>query len=83
LFSARLVVSSLCLIFGTGPAACWTARHLRAKGLAVKAVNRSGQRPALMLADVAIIQADLSQERQAIDVTQGATVVDQALGPAG
>lgn len=70
------------LIFGTGPAACWTARHLRAKGLAVKAVNRSGQRPALMPADVAIIRADLSQEQQAIDITQGASVVYQALGPA-
>ena len=70
------------LIFGTGPAACWTARHLRAKGLTVKAVNRSGQRPGLMPSDVAIIQADLSQEQQAIDVTQGASVVYQALGPA-
>lgn len=70
------------LIFGTGPAACWTARHLRAKGLMVKAVNRSGQRPALMPSDVTIIQADLSQEQQAIDVTQGASVVYQALGPA-
>jgi nucleoside-diphosphate-sugar epimerase len=70
------------LIYGTGPAACWTARHLRARGLAVKAVHRSGQRPALMPADVAILQADLSQAQQAIDVTRGASVVYQALGPA-
>lgn len=70
------------LILGTGPAACWTAHHLCAKGVAVKAVNRSGQRPALMPADVAIIRADVSDVQQAIQVTQGASVVYQALGPA-
>jgi nucleoside-diphosphate-sugar epimerase len=70
------------LIFGTGPVACWTAHHLRAKGVAVKAVNRSGQRPALMPADVGIIRADLSDAQQAIQVAQGASVVYQALGPA-
>jgi hypothetical protein len=36
------------LIFGTGPAACWTAKALVDQGISVKAVNRSGTRPALM-----------------------------------
>lgn len=70
------------LIFGTGPAACWTAHHLRAKGVAVKAVNRSGSRPALMPADVSIIRADVFDAKQAIQITQGASVVYQTLGPA-
>jgi len=70
------------LIFGTGPAACWTAHHLCSQGVAVKAVNRSGKRPALMPADVSIIQADVSDAQQAIHITQGASVVYQALGPA-
>ncbi|MFY7906080.1 MAG: hypothetical protein ACOVO0_08070, partial [Burkholderiaceae bacterium] len=54
------------LIFGTGPVGCWTAQHLRAQGVVVKAVNRSGQRPALMPADVGIIKADVSDAQQAI-----------------
>lgn len=70
------------LIFGTGPAACWTARALRARGVAVWAVNRSGQRPALMPSDVRILPAALLDRRQAVDVARGATVVYQALGPA-
>jgi nucleoside-diphosphate-sugar epimerase len=70
------------LIYGTGPAACWTAIHLRAQGVAVRAVNRSGQRPALMPADVPVIAANLLDAAQAVAVTQGAAVVYQALGPA-
>lgn len=70
------------LIFGTGPVGCWTAQHLRAQGVVVKAVNRSGQRPALMPADVGIIQADVSDAQQAIQAAEGASVVYQALGPA-
>ena len=70
------------LIFGTGPAACWTAHHLCSQGVAVKAVNRSGSRPALMPADVSIIRADVFDAQQAIQITQGASVVYQTLGPA-
>ena len=70
------------MIFGTGPAACWTAHHLRSKGVAVKAVNRSGSRPALMPADVSIIRADVFDAKQAVHITQGASVVYQTLGPA-
>jgi nucleoside-diphosphate-sugar epimerase len=70
------------LIFGTGPAACWTAQHLCAQGLTVKAVNRSGKRPALMPTAVSILQVDLSDAQQAVSITRGASVVYQALGPA-
>ncbi len=70
------------LIYGTGPAACWTAHHLCSKGVVVKAVNRSGKRPALMPADVSIIQADVLDGQQLLQITCGADVVYQALGPA-
>ncbi len=70
------------LIFGTGPAACWTAHHLRANGVAVKAVNQSGKRPGLMPADVELIRADVSDLQQTLEITRGASVVYQALGPA-
>jgi hypothetical protein len=63
------------LIDGTGPAAFWTDRHLRASGISVAAVNRSGTRPELMPADVPIPAADLADYRQAIEVTKGAQVV--------
>ena len=48
----------------------------------MKAVNRSGSRPALMPADVSIIRADVFDAQQAIQITQGARVVYQTLGPA-
>ena len=48
----------------------------------MKAVNRSGSRPALMPADVSIIRADVFDAQQAIQITQGASVVYQTLGPA-
>lgn len=70
------------VIFGTGPSSCWTARALRARGLAVRAVNRSGQRPALMPADVPVMAADALDARQAQNAARGAAVVYQALGPA-
>jgi nucleoside-diphosphate-sugar epimerase len=70
------------LLYGTGPAACWTARHLRAQGIAVKAVNRSGKRPGLMPADVPVFAANLLDQQEAIAITEGAAVVYQALGPA-
>jgi nucleoside-diphosphate-sugar epimerase len=79
---ATETTSGFHLIFGTGPAACWTARDLCAKGFTVKAVNRSGMRPALMPADVTVIRADVSDLQQTIEITQGASVVYQALGPA-
>ncbi len=72
------------LIFGTGPAACWTAKALEALGVSVKAVNRSGVRPALMPKSVDILKADVSN---AADLSQIAsacakvTTVYQMLNP--
>ncbi len=69
------------VVFGTGPVGCWIARALRAMGIAVRAVNRSGKRPNLMPEDVDIIAADLSDPRRSIEAAQGATVLYQALNP--
>ena len=46
------------VIFGTGPVGCWTARSLVERGLPVRAVNRSGMRPALLPAEVDLVAAD-------------------------
>lgn len=70
------------VIFGTGPAACWTAQALRQRGVRVVAVNRSGQRPALMPADVKVLPANVLDRDQAVRAAAGASVVYQALGPA-
>ncbi len=78
----RTQSSTFHLIFGTGPAACWTAVALRARGIRVKAVNRSGLRPALMPADVPILRVEVSDRAQAVSAAQGAAVVYQALSPA-
>ena len=75
-------MSELHVIFGTGPVGCWTARALRERNLPVRAINRSGQRPDLMPADVEIIAADASDPAQAIAAAKGATVIYQALNPA-
>lgn len=69
------------VIFGTGPAGIWTARALRDMGLAVRAVNRTGNRPALLPADVDIVAADASDPAQATEAARGADVVYQALNP--
>ena len=75
------MANPLHIIFGTGPVSCWTARSLRQQGIPVKAVNRSGMRPALMSADVEILTADVSVPEQAIKAAKGATVVYQATNP--
>jgi nucleoside-diphosphate-sugar epimerase len=54
---------------------------LRKMGIAVRAVNRSGKRPALMPEDVDVLAADASDARQATDAASGAAVVYQALNP--
>lgn len=72
---------ALHVIFGTGPVGCWTARALRARGQAVRAVNRSGARPALLPEDVPVVQADASDAAQAREAAAGAAVVYQAVNP--
>lgn len=73
--------NDLHVILGTGPVGCWIARTLREQNFAVRALNRSGKRPALMPADVEILAADVSSAQQAIDAAKGARVVYQALNP--
>jgi len=70
------------VIFGTGPVGCWTARLLVDRGLAVRAVNRSGRRPELMSAEVEVVAADASDAGQAVTAAAGAGVVYQAMNPA-
>jgi nucleoside-diphosphate-sugar epimerase len=69
------------VIFGTGPVGCWTARALVDRGLSVRAVNRSGRRPALLPAEVEMIAADASDAQQAASAAAGAGVVYQAMNP--
>jgi nucleoside-diphosphate-sugar epimerase len=69
------------VIFGTGPVGCWAARALLERGSAVRAVNRSGKRPALLPAEVDLRAADLSDDRLATGAAAGASVVVQALNP--
>jgi nucleoside-diphosphate-sugar epimerase len=75
------MANTLHVIFGTGPVGCWTARALRGLDIPVRAVNRSGERPELMPADVEIVAADASVPGQAVAAAQGAAVVYQAMNP--
>lgn len=69
------------VILGSGPVGCHIARTLREQNIPVRAVNRSGQRPALMPADVEMIAADITNRGEAIAAAQGAAVLYQALNP--
>jgi nucleoside-diphosphate-sugar epimerase len=75
------MAQSLHVILGTGPVGIWTARSLREMGHRVRAVNRTGTRPALMPAEVDIVAADASDVRQAVEAARCAAVVYQALNP--
>jgi len=75
------MANDLIVIFGTGPVGCWAARSLIERGLAVRAVNRSGKRPALLPAEVDLRAADLADDRLATGAAAGASVVVQALNP--
>jgi nucleoside-diphosphate-sugar epimerase len=74
-------MAGLHVILGTGPVGCWTAHYLLEQGLAVRAVNRSGQRPPMMPAQVDVVAADVSDPSQAIGAARGADVVHQAMNP--
>jgi nucleoside-diphosphate-sugar epimerase len=69
------------VILGTGPVGCWTARALHERGLTVRAVNRSGRRPALLPPQVELTTADLMEADQARAATEGATAIVQAAAP--
>lgn len=70
------------VIFGAGPVGCHIARALVAKGLSVRAVNRSGSRPGLMPAEVEMRAADLRDAGSALAAAEGAATLYQALNPA-
>ena len=75
-------MSDLHVIFGTGPAGCWTARALVEAGLSVRAINRSGERPEFLPADVEIVAvADAADAEQSTRAADGADVVYQCLNP--
>ncbi len=74
-------MTSLHVIFGTGPVGCWTARSLVDRGLPVRAVNRGGRRPDLLPAAVELVTADASDAAQAVHAVEGAGVVYQAMNP--
>jgi nucleoside-diphosphate-sugar epimerase len=69
------------VILGTGPVGCWTARALAHRGVAVRAVNRSGRHPALMPEAVEVVAADATDRDAIIAASAGAAVVYQALNP--
>jgi nucleoside-diphosphate-sugar epimerase len=72
------------LVFGSGPAACWTASALVQQGASVMAVNRSGNRPMLMPASVTILKADVSSAldvSKIADLSNNVAVVYQMLNP--
>lgn len=73
--------TELHVIFGTGPVGCWTARALCSQGRAVRAVNRSGVRPALIPAEVEMVKADVADPTQAVAAATGASTIYQALNP--
>ena len=75
------MTDELYVIFGTGPVGCWTARTLHDRGVEVRAVNRSGRRPALLPAWVELRTADLSDAAQARDAAEGATAIVHAAAP--
>lgn len=75
------MMDELYVIFGTGPVGCWTVRTLHDRGVEVRAVNRSGRRPALLPGWVELRAADLSDVAQARDAARGATAIVQAAAP--
>jgi nucleoside-diphosphate-sugar epimerase len=75
------MTAELHVIFGTGPVGCWTARALCRIGKRVRAVNRSGKRPALLPDDVELVSADVSDSATAREAVRGAAVLYQALNP--
>lgn len=74
-------MSELHVICGTGSVACWTAKALTDMDIQVRAINRNGEHPQLMPAEVEIVPADVSDPQQAIHAAQGAAVIYQALNP--
>ncbi len=65
------------VVLGTGALGAWTARGLRAKGHAVRAVNRSGVRPPLLPDDVELVALDARDAGALTDAAADArTIID-------
>ncbi|MGE5211972.1 MAG: NAD-dependent epimerase/dehydratase family protein [Acidobacteriota bacterium] len=73
-------MTQLHVVFGTGPIGLATIDHLVARGLPVRAVNRSGR--AGVPAGVELVAADANDPAAATDAAAGASVVYQCLNPA-
>jgi nucleoside-diphosphate-sugar epimerase len=70
------------VVFGTGPAGTAIASALVERGSRVRAVNRSGQSPAMMPESVEIVAVtDAADVAAATQAAEGASVVYQALNP--
>jgi nucleoside-diphosphate-sugar epimerase len=74
-------MSELNVIFGAGPLAQSVMRALLKRGKPVKMVNRSGQRPAEVPAQVEIVAGDAYSPDFTRSVTKGATVIYQCAQP--
>ncbi|MBI4671458.1 MAG: NAD-dependent epimerase/dehydratase family protein [Chloroflexi bacterium] len=70
------------VIFGTGPVGQSIAQELVGRGKAVKMVNRSGQAPRAVPANVQTVAADVWNSASLDAAVQGATHVYQAAQPA-
>ncbi len=74
-------MSTLNVIFGTGPLAQATMRALLKRGQTIKMVNRSGKRAAEIPASVEIAAGDAYNSEFTRSVTQGAAAVYQCAQP--
>ena len=72
-------INSLHVIFGTGPVGLATMDALRSKGKSVRMINRSGE--ADLPDNVQLVSGDASDPTFALEASQGASVIYQALNP--
>jgi nucleoside-diphosphate-sugar epimerase len=75
-------MSEMNVIFGSGPLAQAVMRALLKRGLDVRMVNRSGQRPAGVPAQVELVGGDAYDTGFTCSVTKGSAVVYQCAMPA-
>lgn len=76
------MANELHVIFGTGPVGQATARELVKRGKPVKAINRSGKRPAGVPEGVSVVAGDVFDAALAKELAKGATHVYQCTNPA-
>jgi nucleoside-diphosphate-sugar epimerase len=69
------------VIFGTGPVGLACMDELRARGYAVRLVNRSGETAGPLPEGVDLVRGDASDPNFAIQAAEGAAVIYNALNP--